>query len=248
MTRDDQSEGQHHQRHHCGQHRVSQDPRHGEPQRGELGERRGGERKHDEQQERLGEGRRLDRGGRFGPGEKPEEHGQEQHLAEHEQGRRREQAVLRPAGESREHDHVVDAGRQQHEQHADQQRPIVRDESAQPEHHEWHDDEVHHEDRAEEAVIAQRCGDAPERHTEEGRVQQYTEHRQDERTQCGAARRRQDPHEGAERDRREVQRHLMPLRPGRDPLHDTSLPGRGAAARNRRAGRAAQVRIIPIPD
>ncbi|MBS1905736.1 MAG: hypothetical protein JST33_04030 [Actinobacteria bacterium] len=75
------------------------------------------------------------------------------------------------------------------------------------------------------------------RHAEEGRAEQHTEHRHRERAQRGAAGRRQDPRDGAERDGHEVQRHLMPLRPGRDPLHDSGLSGRGPATRTGRLHR-----------
>jgi hypothetical protein len=88
-------------------------------------------------------------------GEEPEVRREEENLQQHEEGARGEQTRLRAAGEPGEHDYVVHARGEQHEQHADQQTAIVGHEPGEHPDDERDDDEVHGEHGAEESEISE---------------------------------------------------------------------------------------------
>lgn len=197
---------------------------------GELGEAGCGQRHDDEQHERLGERGEIDALHELRSDEQPQLQRKQQHLRDHEQRCGREQPVLRAAGDARERDHVVDARRQQHEEHADQQHPVVRDDPGERPDDDRHDDEVQDQDGREEAPVAQRLPHARERHAEERRVQQDTERRSDGELRRTGEGGREKAGAGAHRERGDVQQHLMPLHPLDARPHRTILAAEARTA------------------
>ena len=202
-----------------------------EPARQQLRERGGPHRQGDEQCERSEERVDGDRAREVGTRQDSEENREQGELTEHQHRRDSEKTGCRAPGEPREHDDVVDAGAEEHQQDADEQSAVVRDEPRETEHEDRDEDEVQDQDRDEEAHIAERPADLGERHGEERREQQEDQRGGDERLERARASRNGEPDRTADEHPREVQRDLPAVRP-RDHLFEPTArqPPRRAGA------------------
>lgn len=120
---------------------------------------------------------------------------QQHHLGdEQRQGGGQQQASIRTP-QVGERDDVVDAGREQHQQHAEPHHRIGRQELHEHQHEQRDDNEVGDEQRAEEADLPERPLQFRHRHLQERDEQ----HQRQGRVHCGLERRRAGHEQGGGR-------------------------------------------------
>jgi hypothetical protein len=152
--------------------------------------------------------------------------GQERHLKQQERWRRCQQKTGVAAAQMREGDDVVDAGRQEDEQNRQSQHRIVRQELHQHGSDRRHDDKVGHEQRAEEARIAQGRPKFRQRNLEEGHEQHHCQRRIDGNFKCTCVR-NGEADERPDCDGDEVDRNLACFHDRSSLFHSScSLPSR----------------------
>ena len=161
----------------------------------------------------MDEGLECQAGHGLGPGQQSQQHRQQDDLDEHEQRGGGQQPGPCSAGQPREHEDVVDAGGQHHEQHAHEEGLIVGDQARQRPDDQRDENEVQEQDGREEADVAQRGGQLDERDAQEGRVEEEGQ----DGGECGLGGAGdggdQEPRGTADGQRREVERHLVALTP-----------------------------------
>ena len=207
----------------------------------QRGQRQGHE---DEPHQGLHERCRVDRGHQSRADEHQQIHRQQEHLREHQHRGRSEQPVAGPAGQAGEHNHVVDARRQQHQQHAHQQSLVPGDEPAQPKHHQRHHGEIEHQYGCHEPQVADGPPQGGERDPQERGIEQQAEHRIDGQFQGGCGERRQETRGAAGHDCGEIQADLVAFHPCHKPCRQQCHKRPDLHSLHRR--RATTPRRIPV--
>jgi hypothetical protein len=163
---------QQHQR--CRRHRQQAQRWHDSPGQTGCGrfqtcsQRRQQQRDDDQPQERTEKRPRPHQPGRRIAQQQAQIHRQHQHLQDQQgRGRRQQQPRIRPP-EMRKGDDIIDARRQQHQQHPQAQHRLVRQELHQPRHQHRHRHEIGHHQRREEPQPREGLPQLPQRHLQEG--------------------------------------------------------------------------------